>query len=133
MPDAIGQLYVAESFSPEVKGAATELVEGVAEAFRGRFETPSWMTPATKTEAYKKLDTLVLKVGYPDTWKTYETVQVGETFTETLRSAALVQFYKDLDRAGGPVDRLEWDTPTQTVDAFYSPLANAITLPAGIL
>jgi putative endopeptidase len=48
-------------------------------------------------------------------------------------SALNAETRRQLDRAGEPVDRDEWDIPPQVVNAFYDPLANAITFPAGIL
>jgi hypothetical protein len=36
-------------------------------AYRGRIEHLDWMSEATRAEALRKLDTYVVKVGYPDT------------------------------------------------------------------
>ncbi len=36
-------------------------------ACRVRLQNLDWMSPATKAEAIRKLDTYTVKVGYPDT------------------------------------------------------------------
>jgi putative endopeptidase len=62
----VGQLYTARYFPPAAKAKIEVLVANVKGAMRARLERLDWMTPATKTEALKKLDTYQIKVGYPD-------------------------------------------------------------------
>ena len=38
---------------------------------RQRIRAAQWMSQATKAQAYKKLDTMRSKVGYPDKWRDY--------------------------------------------------------------
>ena len=80
MGDALGQLYVAEHFPPEAKQEMEALVDRIIEAFGERLERNEWMTPETKEKALAKLETLRVKVGYPDEWETYEEVQIGESY-----------------------------------------------------
>jgi putative endopeptidase len=131
--DALGQLYVAEVFPPEAKAQIEELVQGIIAAFRVRLEQNAWMTPATRTAALDKLAKIAVKVGYPDRWQSYAAVQVGDSYAETSLNAYNAEVRRRLARAGQPVDRTEWGLPPQTVNAFYSALANEIVFPAGIL
>ena len=62
----MGQLYTAKYFPPEAKAKIEELVANLKAAYRARLERLDWMSPATKAEALKKLDTYKIKVGYPD-------------------------------------------------------------------
>ncbi len=133
LPDAVGKLYVAAYFPPEAKATIEELTQDVLTAFRDRLETNIWMTPETRAKAVEKLDAVTVKVGYPEEWETYETVELGESFAASLRSAHEAHLRKDYTKAGNPVDRTEWDLPAQIVNAQYNPFANEIVFPAGIL
>jgi putative endopeptidase len=133
MGDALGKLYVAEYFPPEAKQAMEALVERIVAAFGERLERNEWMTPETREKALAKLATLRVKVGYPDKWETYEDVQIGESYAETVLSAANASLRESLAEAGQPVDREEWGMNAQTANAYYNPLNNEIVFPAAIL
>ncbi|HEV2066385.1 MAG TPA: M13 family metallopeptidase [Thermomicrobiales bacterium] len=131
--EAIGQLYVAEYFPPEAKQQITTLVDSLIAAFRVRIEENAWMTDETKKVALEKLDAMAVKVGYPDTWQSYEAVEIGDSYFESFLSAVNADTRRNLEKAGKPVDRSEWPVPPQVVNAFYNPTANEIVFPAGIL
>lgn len=133
LPDAVGQLYVAAHFPPEAKTAIEELTADVLAAFGERLEANAWMTPETKAKALEKLAAVTVKVGYPDRWRSYEAVEVGESYAGALRSALGAHLREEFAKAGKPVVRAEWDLPAQIVNAQYNPLANEIVFPAGIL
>ena len=80
-----------------------------------------------------KLDTLRVKVGYPDEWETYEDVTIGESYAASVLSAANAGLRESLAEAGLPVDREEWGMNAQTANAYYNPLNNEIVFPAAIL
>jgi len=130
---ALGKLYVDEYFPPEAKGQVEELVDELKQATRARIEKLDWMTPETKAEALKKLETMRVKVGYPDVWETYENVTIEDSYTDSLLSADIAEYKRDLARVGGPVDREEWGMLPQEVNAYYSPTNNEIVFPAAIL
>jgi predicted metalloendopeptidase len=131
--DAVGQLYVAERFPPAAKAEMERLTADIIAAFRLRLEANPWMTEATKARALEKLAAMVVKVGYPDEWETYEDVLVGPSFADTAISAFRARAREDLDEIDEPVDRTEWFANAQTVNAYYSPVLNEIVFPAGIL
>ena len=133
MGDALGRLYVAEYFPPEAKQEMEALVARIVAAFGDRLEHNAWMTPETREKALAKLAALRVKVGYPDEWETYEDVEIGESYAETVLSAANASLRESLAEAGQPVDREEWGMNAQTANAYYSPLNNEIVFPAAIL
>lgn len=133
LPDALGQLYVAEAFPPEAKTEITALTGEVVAAFRERLQNVTWMGDATKARALGKLAALGVKVGYPERWKRYTAVRIGDSYAATVRSAGLNLLRDNYARAGKPVDRSEWAAPPQTVNAFYNPLFNEIVFPAAFL
>ncbi len=83
VPDAVGQLYVAEYFPPEAKAQIEELVEFLIVAYRGRLEANPWMTDETRAAALEKLELVRAKVGYPDEWKSYEAVEIEDPYMQS--------------------------------------------------
>jgi putative endopeptidase len=131
--EALGKLYVEEYFPPEAKAQIEELVDHIKAATRARIENLTWMSPETKSKALAKLDTMRVKVGYPDEWRTYENVTIGDSYVASVLSANIAEYKRELARVGGPVDRDEWGMLPQTVNAYYSPTNNEIVFPAAIL
>jgi predicted metalloendopeptidase len=132
--EQVGQLYVARHFPPESKAKMEELVANLREALRQRIEQLEWMTPETRKRALEKLGTFVTKIGYPDKWKDYSSLEVRrDDLVGNVHRAALWAWRYDINRLDQPVDRTEWGMSPQTVNAYYNPLANEIVFPAAIL
>ena len=130
---AVGELYAAKYFPPEAKAKIGALVLNLKAAYRARLERLDWMSPATKAEALKKLDSYTIKVGYPDQPRDYSKVVIrdDDLVGNVLRAAAADwAFYTG--RLNGPVDRGSWDMTPQTNDAYNGSLRD-IVFPAGIL
>jgi predicted metalloendopeptidase len=134
MGDLLGQRYVQRYFPPDAKERIDALVGKLIDAYRSSIDGLDWMSDATKAQARDKLSKLAVKIGYPDTWKDYSKLVVSrdDLVGNVLRSAQL-EHQRDLDRLGKPVDRKEWFTTPQTVNAYYNPSLNDITFPAAIL
>jgi putative endopeptidase len=129
----VGQLYTAQYFPPSSKIKIEELVTNVKAAMRARLERLDWMSPATKVEALKKLDTYQIKVGYPDHTRDYSglAIRADDLVGDVQRSReADWLFYTS--RLHGPVDRTDWSMTPQTNDAYNGSLRD-IVFPAGIL
>lgn len=135
MGDAVGQLYVAQHFPPRAKDRALEMVHNLKEAFRDRLATRKWMSDSTREQAYKKLDALNVKVGYPDKWKDYSSLVIDEDkdYFSNVSAALVFRLHDDLSQIGKPVDRTRWSMTPPTVNAYYNPSKNEIVFPAGIL
>jgi putative endopeptidase len=134
LSDALGSLYVAKAFTPSAKKRMSEMIENIREAFVERINTRAWMSAETKIQAVKKLSAIVYKIGYPDKWRKYEGVDIkaDDFLGNFLRTRAFAR-KEMLDKFGKPVDKTEWRMTSPTVNAYYSPLANEIVFPAGIL
>jgi putative endopeptidase len=129
----VGQLYTARYFPPAAKAKIETLVANVKAAMRARLERLDWMTPATKTEALKKLDTYQIKVGYPDHPRDYSVVLIrSDDLLGDVRRAAEADWHFYVSRLSGPVDRTDWSMTPQTNDAYNGSLRD-IVFPAGIL
>lgn len=130
---ALGKLYVDSYFPPEAKAQIEDLVAKVIAATKVRVNALDWMSPETKKTAIAKLDALRIKVGYPDVWRTYEAVNIEESYAETLLSANIAEYRRTLAEVGKPVNRDEWGMLPQQVNAYYNPSNNEIVFPAAIL
>ena len=75
--EAVGELYVERHFPPEAKARMDELVANLVEAYRSRIEDLEWMSPETRKRALDKLDKFTPKIGYPDKWRDYESLEIS--------------------------------------------------------
>jgi predicted metalloendopeptidase len=130
----LGQLYVRTTFSPAAKERALTMVKFHLEAMRGRIRAAEWMSEATKAQAFKKIDTMRSKVGYPDHWRDYAKLTLTrESYAGNVIAAAAFEVRRQLAKLGQPVDRDEWLMTPQTNNAYYEPTLNEMCFPAGIL
>ena len=132
--EALGQAYVAKYFSPEAKQAALKVVQEIEAAMQSEIQTLPWMGAATKEQALTKLHAIANKIGYPDTWRDYSSLEIvrGDEFGNSER-ASWFEFHRWLAKIGKPVNRKEWDMTPPTVNADYDPQRNDINFPAGVL
>ncbi len=132
--EAVGQLYVERHFPPNAKERMVHLVENLVEAFRRDFADLDWMGEQTRAEALAKLDAFTAKIGYPDVWRDYSSLETDRAdLIGNVRRAAAFEADRNLGKLGGPVDRTEWLMTPQTVNAYYNPGMNEIVFPAAIL
>lgn len=134
MGEAVGQVYVERYFPPESKAQMEELVENLKTAFALRLDNLDWMGDETKEEAREKLASFTTKIGYPDKWTDYSSLEVvaGDAFGNSVRANRFA--YEDMiSNLGQPIDPTEWFMTPQTVNAYYSRNRNEIVFPAAIL
>lgn len=132
--EGVGQVYVQRHFPPEAKAQMVALVENLRKGYAQRIQGLEWMSADTKKAALEKLAAFRPKIGYPDKWRDYSTLQVkaGDAFGNAIRSQ--VWAYNDrVARLGKPTDREEWFMTPQTVNAYYNAQFNEIVFPAAIL
>ena len=133
--EAIGQLYVAEYFPESSKKYMENLVENLRTALGKHIINLPWMSDETKLQAIKKLNAITVKIGYPDKWKDYSSMNIDPnlSYYENIHNANLWMNDDYNAKWGKPVDRTEWGMTPQTINAYYNPLNNEIVFPAGIL
>ena len=132
--EILGKLYVEKHFPPEAKQRMDELVENLKKAFAKRIDRLDWMSPVTKMAAHEKLAKFTTKIGYPDEWKDYSKLVIKpDDLVGNYIRANEVEFQRELDKLGGPIDRNEWFMTPQTINAYYNPTMNEIVFPAAIL
>jgi putative endopeptidase len=131
---ALGRLYVKETFPPEAKARADEMVRNLVAALRDDLGSLSWMGPETRKAALAKLNAFTPKIGYPEKWRDYSSYSVDRrSYLENVVNGDLYETRRDLAKIGKPVDRTEWGMTPPTVNAYYNASRNEIVFPAGIL
>jgi putative endopeptidase len=132
--EALGQVYVAKVFSPELKQSTLDMVRRIEDAMALRIEQLDWMSQETKQQALTKLHGIRNKIGYPDKWRDYSSINIARNdFAGNMARASQFEHHRDVNKIGKPVDRGEWGMSPPTVNAYYNPQMNDINFPAGVL
>jgi len=132
--EALGQEFVARAFSPELKEKTSLMARQIEHSMEEDIETLAWMSPATRKQALEKLHTIVNKIGYPDRWRDYSSVDIKPNdFVGNVQRATIFESKRDLNKIGKPLDRGEWGMTPPTVNAYFDPQMNDINFPAGVL
>ncbi len=131
---AIGKLYVEQQFPASSKKAVEEIIINVRAALKNDLQHLTWMNAKTKQAALEKLDKMEARVGYPDKWWDYSSLNISrDSYVLNMMRASEFLAKRDLNKIGKPVDKTEWDMTPQTINAYYDASMNRLNIPAGIL
>ncbi|MEM9232999.1 MAG: M13 family metallopeptidase, partial [Pseudomonadota bacterium] len=131
--EAIGAAYVERHFPPANKAAMDELVANLRKAMAANLADLEWMGEETKVLAVDKLEKFNPKVGYPEEFETYASMNISDNALANAMEASKFNWQEGIDRLGTDVDKNEWFMTPQTVNAYYNPAFNEIVFPAAIL
>ncbi len=132
--EALGQVFVQNTFAPSTKASALKMTKEVEAAMESEIRQLPWMGDETKKQALEKLHAIVNKIGYPDKWRDYSSIRIArDDFYGNVERATIFESRRELAKIGKPVDRTEWDMTPPTVNAYYDPQMNDINFPAGVL
>ncbi len=132
--DALGQVFVERYFTEDSKKRVNDMVTNLIAAYRVRIDSRDWMSAETKKAANVKLDKVMRKLGYPDKWKDYSSLDIKhDSYVQNFMRANEFEFKFMVNKLGKPVDRTEWGMTTPTINAYYNPSLNEIVFPAGIM
>jgi putative endopeptidase len=131
---AVGEMYVAKYFPPEVRARLEGMVQNMREVLKERITKLEWMSDATKQKALEKLGTFRVVVGYPPKWRDYTGLKVSrDSYYANVRAAAAFESARQMAKFGKPFDKTEWLRTPQQVNAYYQPSAGQLVFLAGIL
>jgi predicted metalloendopeptidase len=134
LQDAVGKAYVDKYFPASAKAEIQGMVDGIKTAFANRVRSIAWMAPSTKAEALKKVETIVVGVGYPDHWRDYSSLTITpDNAYANQKNVGQFEYRHQIAKIGKPMDRGEWWMPAQLVNAVNLPVQNALNFPAAIL
>lgn len=132
--EAVGQMYAEKYFPAAAKERMVTLVRNLQASLGERIQNLAWMSDATKEKALEKLATFHVKIGYPDKWKDYSSLEIkDDSYWANIERASQWEYKEMINKYGKPVDKEEWHMTPQTVNAYYNPTTNEICFPAGIL
>ncbi len=132
--EALGQEFVRRTFTPETKAKTQRMTKQVEDAMEEDIKSLPWMGDETKKQALEKLHGIRNKIGYPDKWRDYSSVEVKrDDFFGNVERSATFESHRELAKIGKPLDRGEWGMTPPTVNAYYNPQMNDINFPAGVL
>ena len=110
------------------------LIKNLQTALGERIREQEWMSESTKEAALDKLNAFHVKVGYPDKWRDYSNLKIGDNLFENIINCSEFEIQNTIkEKFNKPVDTDEWHMTPQTVNAYYNPTTNEICFPAGIL
>lgn len=135
LSEAVGHIYVEKYFPAEAKERMLELVKNLQVTLGERINNLTWMSDDTKVKAQEKLNAFNVKIGYPDKWKDYSSLEIKkeDSYWANIVRASEFSYNEMINKINQPVDRSEWHMPPQMVNAYYNPTTNEICFPAGIL
>ena len=132
--EAVGRLYVEQHFPPKARQRVDSMIENLQAAFGQSIDSLDWMSDGTKQAAREKLALFTAKIGYPDKWLDYATLEIdAEDLIGNVRRARDFEHREEVAKLVKPVDRNEWGMTPQTVNAYYRATLNEIVFPAAIL
>jgi putative endopeptidase len=132
--DLLGKAYVAKKFPPAARDRALKMVRNLESALDDKITQLDWMGADTRQRAHQKLAAFERNIGYPNTWRDYQGVELNrKKYFDNRLSCFAYDSRRNLQKIGNPVDRGEWNMTPPTVNAFYSSSLNSINFPAGIL
>ena len=135
LSEAVGEIYVAKYFPEKDKERMLGIVKNLQTALSQHVADLDWMSDETKVKAQEKLAAFTVKIGYPDKWKDYTTLDIDpqKSYWENVVEANKWYTADNIAELGRPVDRAKWHMPPQMVNAYYNPTTNEICFPAAIL
>lgn len=132
--DALGELFVKKHFPENSKKRVNEMVDNIMTAYKDRIATRDWMSAETKVQANLKLGKIIRKLGYPDKWKDYSSLQIKkDSYVQNILRGNAYNFNEIIGHLGKPIDRSAWFMTAPTINAYYGPKLNEIVFPAGIM
>lgn len=132
--EALGHAFVNENFTESSKTKVNEMVDNITAVFGERIEQLEWMTAETKAAAKTKLESFTRKLGYPDKWTDYSSLEISRTsYANNVLNCARFEIKENTEKLHKPIDKSKWGMAPHIVNAYYNPLWNEIVFPAGIM
>src|SRR5262245_2824302 len=77
--EALGQRFVEQAFPGDSKERTLKMVQALEKALESDIKTLPWMTETTKKQSLAKLQAIANKIGYPDNWRDYSSLEVNRS------------------------------------------------------
>lgn len=128
--EIVGQEYVKNYLPPNTKEKLLEIGNNIMEVFREHLQKIDWMSDATRQKALEKLSKVRMKLGYPDKWKDFSSLDISrDSYCKNVMACTKWYHNYEIQKFGKPVDKDEWFMMPQTYNAYYDPSMNEIVIP----
>lgn len=131
--ESLAKLFVERHFAGDSGAIAQDMIGQIEEAFAANLPALEWMDPPTRERALEKMRAIVNKIGHPETWRDYSSLEVTDDHVANVMAARRFEWARQAAQIEGPVDRGEWHMTPPTVNAYYNASGNEMVFPAGIL
>lgn len=136
--ECFGKIYIKKYFSESTKTNVKNMTDEIIKTYEKRINSLDWMSDTTKKKAVDKLNKINIQIGYPDKWEDYSKLQIrsyeeGGSLWENVSNLSKFAKEKAIDKLNKPVDKNKFICTPQTINAFYNPTTNSVTVPAGVL
>ena len=131
----VAQLYTQTYLKQEDKDRISDLVDELIDAYHGILGEADFLSDTTRAAAIEKLDSIDIRVLFPDSWEKYGCEELnfagpedGGTLWEARRAIREYQMAETVRDYSGPVDKQKWDATPQTVNCCYNPENNSLMI-----
>jgi len=131
--ELLGRDFVARRFGGQSREIALSMIREIEQSFAAGLPSLEWMDAPTREQALGKMHAIVNKIGYPEKWRDYAPLAIGDDHLANVAAAASFEFDRRAREIGKAVDQSEWFMTPPTVNAYYNPSGNEMVFPAGIL
>ena len=132
--ELLGKAFVDKHFSKNAQERVNVMVDNLLIVFKDRISNLDWMSDQTKKEALIKLSSIGRKLGFPEKWEDYSSLNFSkDDYVSNVREMNRFSTRKNLEQLNKPIDKTKWGMPAHMVNAYYHPLLNEIAFPAGIM
>ena len=132
--ELLGKAFVDKHFSKNAQDRVNVMVDNLLIVFKDRISNLDWMSDQTKKEALTKLSSIGRKLGFPEKWEDYSSLNFSkDDYVSNVREMNRFSTRKNLEQLNKPIDKTKWGMPAHMVNAYYHPLLNEIAFPAGIM
>ena len=131
----VAQLYTETYLKQEDKDRIAKMMYEILDVYHGILEEADFLSDETRAKAIEKLEAIEVRSLYPDSWEKYncEGLEIaspaeGGTLWEAYKNITLYQIDEAIKDYSEPVDKEKWIATPQTVNCFYNPQDNSITI-----
>jgi len=131
--EILGRDFVAKRFGGKSREVALGMIRDIESSFAAGLPSLGWMDEPTRAQALGKMHAIVNKIGYPEKWRDYGSLAIGDDHLANLAAATAFDFDRRAREIGQAVDDSQWYMTPPTVNAYYNASGNEMVFPAGIL
>ena len=130
----VGRMYIENAFDASVKLKLNEIIRSIQDEYRVAITESKRLSDKTKAKALDKLDKMAFRIGYPDEWQDYSSLNIlPNQLAVNQKKIAAYEVEHNIAKLTRPMDSNDWGHPPQEINAYYDLNANTFVLLAGIL